>query len=88
MSPKQPNSLQRLLDFLGDLERHQIFFRLERCRTETIMVRIDVPGERWEVEFFADGEVEVEIFRQTESGVISGSEAQAVLKRLLADFGD
>jgi len=85
---EQTNSLQKLLDFLDELERHKIYFRLERDRSEAIMVRVDVPGERWEIEFFADGEVEVEIFRSTESGVVGGSEAQAALRRLLTDFAD
>ncbi|MCG8461226.1 MAG: hypothetical protein MI919_33485 [Holophagales bacterium] len=87
-STKERNSLQKLLDFLQELERHKIFFRLECVRSEAIMVRVDVPGERWEVELFADGEVEVETFRSTESGVVGGSEARAALKRLLTDFGD
>ena len=26
------------------------------------MVSVSIPGERWEVEFMSDGEVEVEIF--------------------------
>jgi hypothetical protein len=87
-SAEQTNSLQKLLGFLDELERHKIFFRLERARSEAIMVRVDVPGERWEIEFFADGEVEVETFRSTESGVVGGSEAQVALRRLLTDFAD
>jgi len=87
-SAEPPNHLKTLLDFLDQLEVHKIFFCLERNRSEAIMVRVDVPGEHWEVEFFADGETEVEIFRTTDSGVIGGSEAQTALKRLLADFAD
>jgi hypothetical protein len=87
-SAEQTNSLQKLLEFLDELERHKIYFRLERDRSEAIMVRVDVPGERWEIEFFADGEVEVETFRSTSSGVVGGSEAQVALKRLLTDFAD
>jgi hypothetical protein len=87
-STEQTNSLQKLLDFLDKLEQHKICFRLERNCSEAIMVRVDVPGERWEIEFFANGEVEVEAFRSTESGVIGGSEAQVALKRLLTDFAD
>ena len=47
------NSPQALLDFLTELERAKICFRLDRCREDTILVRVDVPGERCEVEFFA-----------------------------------
>jgi hypothetical protein len=82
------NSLQKLLDFLDELERRKIYFRLERERSEAIMVRVDVPGERWEVEFFADGEVEVEMFHSSGSGVVGGGEAEAALRRLLTDFAD
>ena len=35
------------------------------------MVLLAVPGERWEVEFFADGSVEVEVF--CELGGCAGS---------------
>ena len=84
--PKKTNSFQMLLDFLDELERHKLYFRLERDRSEAVMVRVDVPGERWEVEFFADGEVEVEVFRSTASGVVGGSEAQAALRHLITDF--
>lgn len=42
------------------------------------MVDIAVPGARWEVEFFADGHVEVEIFRSNGTGVV-GEEALAEL---------
>ena len=37
-----------------------------------------MPGARWEVEFFADGHVEVEIFRSDSTGVV-GEEALAAL---------
>jgi len=85
---EQTNKLQTLLDFLDELERHHLHFKLERHRSEAIMVLVAVPGERWEVEFFADGEIEVEIFRSTESGVVGGDEAQASLRHLLDDFGE
>lgn len=35
------------------------------------MVRVDVPGERWEIDYFADGEIEVERF--TSLGVERGT---------------
>ena len=39
------------------------------------MVEIAVPGERWEVEFFADGTVEVERF-VSEGGICGESELE------------
>lgn len=88
MSTKQTNSLQKLFDFLDDLALHKIGFRLERNREEAIMVCVSVPGERWEIEFFADGEVEVEIFRSAQNGVVGGNEAQTALRHLLSSFAD
>lgn len=77
------NSLQKLLDFLGALEAKNIYFKLDRCRNEAIMVRVDVPGERWEVEFFADGRVEIEVFKS--GGSI---ESELALEQLFAIHGD
>ena len=54
-----------LLQFLRDLKAANIYFRLDHCRDDTILVDIAVPGERWEVEFFEDGLVDVEVFRST-----------------------
>lgn len=82
------NSLQALFDFLTELERAKIFFRLDRCREDTILVRVDVPGERWEVEFFASGEVEVERFGFTGQGVVGGQEAQRLLAELFEKHRD
>jgi len=78
------NTLGKLLTFLYELDSRQIAFKLARCRPEAIMVDISVPGERWEVEFFEDGHVEVEVFRST-SGGLEGEEA---LARLFEQFSD
>jgi len=58
-----PHSFQKLLDFLGKLAECKHPYRLACWREEAIMVEMAVPGERWEIEFFADGHVEVERFR-------------------------
>jgi len=50
------------------------------------MVRVDVPSERWEVEFFADGHVEVELLRS--GGPHSGLQGEEALDRLFAVHGD
>jgi hypothetical protein len=80
-------SLQSLLDFIGKLSSAKIFFRLDSHRDEAVMVRVDVPGERWEVEFFADGEVEVERFLSS-GGVCGGEEAQRLLAELIEQNQD
>jgi hypothetical protein len=77
------NPLENLLAFLARLDDHNVFYRLSRPRTEAIMVEISVPGERWEVEFFGDGQLEIEIFGPS-SGVSDG----ANLERLWTHFSD
>src|SRR4051812_10087067 len=86
LEPNQVNSLQLLLTFLDELDENKIFFRLDRCRSEAKIVRIDVPGERWEVEFFPAGEIEVEIFRSDE-GVLGPEKTLLALRRLLDEHG-
>lgn len=76
MEARSSNSFGNLLEFLECLEEAKITYRLNHVR-EAIMVEVCVPGERWEVEFFGDGTVEVERFIST--GRIEGEE---LLKRL------
>lgn len=77
------NAMRKLLDFLTELEKRHIAFTLASVRDDTIMVRIAVPGERWEVEFWDDGEVEVEVFR-SEHGV----EGEETLVRLFNEHSE
>ncbi len=60
--------MRKLLQFLTDLENRKIHYRLEHNRDDFIMVLVAVPGERWEVEFGENGEVEIEVFKNS-SGV-------------------
>lgn len=62
----------KLVTFLNQLEQEKISYTLAHHRDETIMVNVAVAGERWEVEFFEDGSVEVERF--VSSGEINGEE--------------
>ena len=50
----------RLLDFLNRLDEAHIFYVLGHTRPDSVMVDIALPGQRWEVEFMADGSVDVE----------------------------
>jgi len=70
------NSMEKLLGFLAELEARKIYFELGKIR-DSVLVEISVPGERWEVEFFAGGEVEVERFITI--GEIRGEEELQVL---------
>ncbi|MCC5658082.1 hypothetical protein LC608_14000 [Nostoc sp. XA010] len=62
----------KLVTFLNQLEQEKISYTLAHHRDETIMVNVAVAGERWEVEFFEDGSVEVERF--VSSGEVNGEE--------------
>ena len=62
------DGLEQLLQFLTEIERRRISYRLEHDRAEALMVIIAVPGQRSEVEFFSNGRIELERFGQS-SGV-------------------
>lgn len=74
--------MRKLLDYMQRLDDEHIPYRLEHVR-DTVMVAVAVPGERWEIEFFDDGQVEIERFRS--SGAISLDES--LLEALVHDHG-
>jgi hypothetical protein len=53
----------KLVDFLGCLEKAKISYDLEHSREDALMVRLVVPGEYWEIEFLRGGEIEIERYR-------------------------
>jgi sulfur carrier protein ThiS len=73
----------RILAFLRQLEQAKIAYELRHSRDDAIIVRTNVPGERWEVEFLQDDDVEIERF-------ISGGEIhdESMLQELFARFSD
>jgi hypothetical protein len=73
----------RLYTLLQQLERARIHYTLARVRDDTVMIRATVPGRRYEIEVFADGSVEVEVFGG--EGPIGGQEA---VDDLLANYSD
>jgi hypothetical protein len=75
-----PHLVYRLLD---QLEAAKFHYRLLRVREDTIMVFVRVPGRRYEIEIFADGSVEVEVFKG--DGQIGGQE---LIDELLANYSD
>ena len=54
--------MNKLIDFLNELEKSKIFYKLDKINDEYIMVEIAVPGERWEVEF-SKREIRIEKFK-------------------------
>ena len=55
------NTLKSLIDLLNKLDKQKIYYKLNKVR-DAIMVEVVVPGQRWEMEFFADGVIEIEKF--------------------------
>ncbi len=49
--------------FIHELERREMYYNITSHRSDYIMVTVSVPGERWEVEFAQNGEIEIEVFR-------------------------
>jgi hypothetical protein len=73
----------KLIAFLKQLKTAGIHHEVASYREEAISVVIRVPGEYWEVDFLADGEIDVERF------VSSGSvNDESTLDELFARFSD
>jgi hypothetical protein len=53
----------RLLDFLNRLDQAHISYQLRNTRPDSVMIDISLPGWRWEVEFMADGSIDIERYR-------------------------
>jgi mRNA degradation ribonuclease J1/J2 len=57
------NRLPKLKIFLTQLEKNKIHYTLTHHRDKVIMVTVVIPGQRWEIEFFENGLVELEKFK-------------------------
>ena len=80
--------MNKLIAFLNKLEEKNIWYCLKKSMPSSICVLVDVPGERWEIEFFFENgeecsDIWVEKFRKY--GTITGEEELDVLFR---DFSD
>ncbi|MGL4554799.1 MAG: hypothetical protein ACRC33_26840 [Gemmataceae bacterium] len=80
------DGLRQLLEFLKRLDEARIRYTMDRVREDAIMVRIAVPGERWEVELVDYGdEFHWEVERFVGGGRIDDESA---LDGLFARFSD
>jgi hypothetical protein len=71
MSPDIPDTFRQFLQLLNRLDAAKIAYRLRHSRSDAIMIQVNVPGERWEIEFVDYGdEVHVEIERFRSNGHI------------------
>ena len=55
------NGLEQLLSFVARLREEKIHFTLD-CQRDAIMVIVPSPSRYFEIEFFADGRIEVQTF--------------------------
>ena len=55
------NSLEQLLQFISRLQNARIQFEL-KCVRDAIMVALRSPSTYYEIEFFADGHIELQTF--------------------------
>jgi hypothetical protein len=76
-------ALNDAADLCEELIRRHIPYELMIVRRNALMVAVAVPGERWEIEFFDDGHIEVERF--TSQGV---EEHPNAARDLLENFED
>jgi hypothetical protein len=75
-----PHPLYRIL---AQLEAAQIHFTLTRVREETVMIEANVPDRHYEIEVFANGEIEVEVYKSDSQ--IGGQE---LIDELLRDYSE
>jgi hypothetical protein len=66
--------LDDVLRVCSGLNERRASYRLSVDRPEAIRVTLDVPGERWEIDFFPDAHVELE--RYVGQGVVDVGPAE------------
>jgi hypothetical protein len=75
-------SIRDLIDFLDRLKDAHIYYELADP-TGAVMVKVSVPGERWEIEFHEDGQIGIEVFKSR--GLIEGPESISELFERFTD---
>lgn len=53
----------RLLAFLERLDQAKVPYTMRHSREDAVMVVAYAPGQYWEVDFLADGDIEIERYR-------------------------
>jgi hypothetical protein len=74
------NVIEKVLDFCAALDQRKAHYELLVARPEALMVLLSVPGERWEIEFFADGHIELERFVSQGVADAGPSDLEAALR--------
>jgi hypothetical protein len=66
--------LDDVLRFCVALNERRASYKLSVDRPEAIRVTLDIPGERWEIDFLLDGHIELE--RYVGQGVVDAGPAE------------
>jgi hypothetical protein len=83
---KDKDTFRHMLALLRKLREAKIAFSLRQSRDDALLIAVNVPGQRWEIEFVDYGDdVQVEIERFVSSGRI---EDETALEELFASFSD
>jgi hypothetical protein len=77
------NPFDKLNALLERLDEASIPYRLDHSRGDAIMVLAFAPGEYWEIEFLADGGIDIERFRS--NGEIHNEDVLEELFALCSD---
>ncbi len=70
-------------ELITQLQVAKIHFSMTTVRENVVMFNIVVPGERWEVEVYPDGHLDIETFRST-----GGVQDAPKLNELFERFSD
>jgi hypothetical protein len=77
------NQFDKMLAFLERLDAAKITYKMEHSRDDAIMIVAFAPGEYWEIEFVANGDVDIERYRS--DGHIADESALVELFALCSD---
>lgn len=75
------NTLEQLLSFLASLQDGRIHFTLG-CSRDAMMVIVPSPSRYFEIEFFADGHIEVQTFGP--AGLVTNVSLEQITRAVVA----
>ena len=78
------NAMEQLLEFIARLRAAKIQFMLD-CQREAIMVTTVTPLAYYEVEFFADGHIDVQTFT---AGNVESMSLDEITETILKQMSD
>jgi hypothetical protein len=77
--------MHALYQLLTRLDSASVWYRIDRCRPDTVLVTVTVPGERLEIDVFDDGHIEYSRFTGDEGVETDESALDKLLSGYLED---